>query len=322
MDYRNSPGNQDVSRPNHFGFNEYCLWQLNRSQSDGERYANPLITQNGKDLPRDKEKYGPDIFSDYICEFITRNASNPFFVYYPMVLVHDPFVPTPDSHQWITPEQRYEKDTAYFADMVAYADKIIGRVINKLKEAGVWENTILIFTGDNGTNTSIVTKTLLGNIKGGKGYTINTGNHVPMIITWPEKIKKSKVSQSIIDFADILPTLADVAGIKPTSYSTDGKSFLSILNKYKKINQNEVFIHYTPRWKKFEHNRWVMNGEYKLYRDERFYNTLIDPDEKNPLSILTQKEQKIRKKFDSILQLKENKFPFDWNDKAFNQVGN
>lgn len=321
---RNNPGNQDVSRPNHFGFNEYCLWQLNHSQSDGERYANPLITQNGKDLPRDREKYGPDIFSDYVCEFISRNADNPnpFFVYYPMVLVHDPFVPTPDSPQWKTPERRYEKDTAYFADMVAYVDKIVGHVINKLKEAGVWENTIFIFTGDNGTLPSIISNTIEGRITGGKGKTINTGNHVPMIITWPEKIKKGKVSQSIIDFADILPTLADAAGIKPSSYSTDGKSFLSILNRNKKIKQNEVFIHYTPRWGKFEHNRWVMNGEYKLYRDERFYNTLTDPDEKNSLSILTQKEQKIRKKFDLILQLKENEFPFNWNDKAFNPVGN
>jgi len=50
---RDNPGNQDVTRPYHFGFDEYCLWQLNRKRSEGERFANPLITQNGEDLPRD-----------------------------------------------------------------------------------------------------------------------------------------------------------------------------------------------------------------------------------------------------------------------------
>ncbi len=94
---RNNPGNQDVNRPFHFGFDEYCLWQLHHQKKDGERYADPLITQNGKDLPRKSDLYGPQIFADYICDFIDRKSDKPFFVYYPMVLVHDPFVPTPDS---------------------------------------------------------------------------------------------------------------------------------------------------------------------------------------------------------------------------------
>jgi len=321
--FYNLPGNQDIDRPNHFGFDEYCLWQLNQPKQNGERYANPLIIQNGKKLEGLENSYGPDIFSNFVCDYIERNSDKPFLIYYPMVLVHDPFVPTPDSPEWNDPSQRYKNNNRHFKEMVEYADKLVGKVESKLKEKGLFENTIFIFTGDNGTNQSIISNTIEGKIAGGKGKTINTGNHVPMIITWPEKIKKGKVSHNIIDFADILPTLADAAGIKPSSYSTDGKSFLSIINGNKKITQNEIFIHYTPRWGKFEHNRWVMNGEYKLYRDGRFYNTLIDPDEKDPLSILTQKEQKIREKFDLILQLKENEFPFNWNDKAFNPpIGN
>ncbi len=92
---RNNPGNQDVSRPYNFGFYEYCLWQLHNTRAKGERYANPLITQNGEDLPRDKDAYGPDVFSNYINDFIDRNVNEKFFIYYPMVLPHDPFVPTP-----------------------------------------------------------------------------------------------------------------------------------------------------------------------------------------------------------------------------------
>ncbi len=180
---RNNPNNQDLNRPHHFGFDEYCLWQLNHPKKHGERFANPLITQNGKDLPRNIDDYGPQVFADYILDFIDRKADQPFFVYYPMVLVHDPFVPTPDSPEWEEPSRRYEKDTAYFADMMEYTDKIIGQLETKLKEKGVWENTLFIFTADNGTHPTIISSTNYAKVKGGKGFTKNTGNHVPMVIS-------------------------------------------------------------------------------------------------------------------------------------------
>ena len=315
---RNNPGNQDVTRPNHFGFDEYCLWQLNRTRANGERYANPLITQNGKDLPRNEDGYGPQIISDFLQDFIDRSSANPFFIYYPMVLPHDPFVPTPNSPEWADKSRRYEHDTVYFDDMIAYVDKIIGQLEAKLKEKGVWANTLFIFTADNGTNRSVYSCTVHRNIRGAKGETINDGNHVPMIINWPEIIKSSRDFHGIIDFTDILPTLADVAGINPSSYYTDGKSFINVLNgDESRTNKNEVFIHYSPRWGRFGHNRWVMNGEYKLYRDGRFYNTVKDPLEKVQLSNYEEDEQKIKTKFEAILREKEIEFPFEWNGTEF-----
>ena len=315
---RNNPGNQDVTRPNHFGFDEYCLWQLNRTRANGERYANPLITQNGKDLPRNEDGYGPQIISDFLQDFIDRSSANPFFIYYPMVLPHDPFVPTPNSPEWADKSRRYEHDTVYFDDMIAYVDKIIGQLEAKLKEKGVWENTLFIFTADNGTNRSVYSSTIHRNIRGAKGETINDGNHVPMIINWPEKIKSSRDFHGIIDFTDILPTLADVAGINPSSYYTDGKSFINVLNgDESRTNKNEVFIHYSPRWGRFGHKRWLMNGEYKLYRDGRFYNTVKDPLEKVQLSNYEEDEQKIKTKFEAILREKEIEFPFEWNGTEF-----
>jgi arylsulfatase A len=318
--FHNYPGNQDVTRPNHFGFDEYCLWQLHhRRTPQDERYANPLLTQNGKDLPRNENGYGPQIISDFLQDFIDRNSENPFFIYYPMVLPHDPFVPTPDSPEWEDPTHRYEHDTIYFDDMIAYVDKIIGQIEAKLKVHGLWENTLFIFTADNGTHPSVLTHTNKGIIKGAKGSTLNTGNHVPMIVSWPEKIKRNKVFHGVIDFTDILPTIADAAGIDPASYFTDGKSFINVLEgDNKRINKNEVFIHYTPRWGRFIHDRWVMDGEYKLYQDGRFYNTLNDPDENSEKEILTVQEKGIKQKFEKILSQKENEFPFKWNDEEFN----
>ncbi len=316
--HHNYPGNQDVTRPYHFGFSEYCLWQLHHKRSEGERYANPLLTQNGKDLLRNPDAYGPQIISDYLSDFIERKAGQPFFIYYPMVLPHDPFVPTPDSPEWTDSSRRYESDTIYFAGMIAYVDKIIGQLESKLREVNVWENTLFIFTADNGTHPSVVSSTIKGNIRGAKGQSINTGNHVPMIILWPEKIKEGRVFKGVVDFSDILPTLADVAGIPPSEYFTDGKSFIDVINgENSRAEKVEIFIHYSPRWGRFQHNRWVMNEEYKLYRDGKFYNTLIDPLEKNPLSRYSKKEEKINKHFNLIIQEREKEIPYEQNDTVF-----
>jgi len=319
---RNNPGNQDTKRPHHFGFDEYCLWQLHHARSEGERYANPLITQNGRDLPGDENAYGPDIFADYISDFIARKSGNPFLVYYPMVLPHNPFVPTPDSPEWNDPEKRYEEDNKFFADMVEYIDKIVFRIENALKDNDAWENTILIFTSDNGTNQRIVSKTNQGDIIGGKGKTLNTGIHVPMIISWPKYIKQGKILLNPIDFADILPTLADAARIDPSTYSTDGISLFKVLTGTGSPVKNEIFMHYSKRWGSYErmsgHTRLVTNGIYKLYRNGEFYNTHNDPDEENPLPTLNEREQMIMEKYDAILRQKENEFPFSWNDKEFN----
>ena len=309
-------GWKDPDRPYAFGFDEYCLWQMNHEGKDGERYANPLITQNGKDLPRDENAYGPDIFSDYILDFIDRKAGKPFFIYYPMVLVHDPFVPTPDSPEWKDKSRRYEKDTTYFSDMVAYLDKDVGRIIKKLKDKKLFENTLFIFTGDNGTNVNIVSNTTKGKVKGGKGHSINTGNHVPLLVSWPSLIKKGSVCNQLVDFSDFLPTFAEAAGVSCNGYKVDGSSFMRLIRGEQR-EKDQVFIHYSPRWGKFESNRWVMNSEYKLYRDGRFFQTSTDTLEGKPLLQLSDRESRLKSQFQKILDERETEFPFEWNNTAF-----
>ncbi len=222
------PGNQDLNRPLELGFEEYCLWQLNNLKRKGERFANPLIVQNGKELPRNPDAYGPDIFVEYAMDFIERNRDEQFFLYYPMVLVHDPFVPTPDSKAWEDPDRRDEKDNVYFADMVAYTDKIVGMINNKLIDLGIDENTLLIFTGDNGTNTGLVSQLGDLKVKGGKGKTIDYGVHVPLIMKWHAKRKTPLIFEGIIDFSDFFATFADIVDDQSP---TDGLSFLDLFDE-------------------------------------------------------------------------------------------
>lgn len=273
----------DNTKPNRFGFDEYCLWQHTRTQKEGERYANPLIEQNGRILELNEDSYGPDIFSDYILEFMERNKEKPFFIYYPMVLVHNPFVPTPDSDDWDIKDLRYKNDTSYFKDMVSYTDKIVGKITAKLMELKLTENTIVIFTGDNGTNTSIYTNTGEGLIQGAKGNTIDAGLHVPLIVAWPGTARKGMVYTDLIEFSDFFPTLADIADKQADS---DGKSFYHVLIGKKHKPRNTAFVHYDPRWGESVNqyrNQFIMTTDYKLYQDGKFFNITNDLREKHPL---------------------------------------
>jgi arylsulfatase A len=181
-------------------------------------------------LESGKHDYGPDVFTNFILDFIDRNQEDPFLVYYPMVLTHDPFVPTPDSPEWQdTPNK---KDKRFFAHMVNYMDKLVGRIHHKLEELNLSEETILIFTADNGTHRSIRSATQTGVVLGGKGTTPNAGTHVPMIAYWKGKTPVGKVSSDLIDFSDMFPTFGEAMKVEhPNPSVLEGRSFLSSIER-------------------------------------------------------------------------------------------
>lgn len=300
------PTHNQTDNPNRLGFDEYCLWQMNRHRREGERFANPKITQNGKDLTGLEDKYGPDIFADYLLDFIDRKADKPFFAYYPMVLVHDPFVPTPDSEAWKDPTRRYEKDTAYFRDMVHYTDKIVGRIVQKLEEKNLLENTILIFTGDNGTHPTITSQLPQGPWQGAKGQTIDAGNHVPLVMSWPAKIKKGITYDGLIEFSDFFATFQDLANVSESNaLPHDGLSFLPLLSGKKQTERSHVFVHYDPMWGRFKEIRtkFARDKKYKLYQDGRFFDVPSDPLEKNAISEIemTNSQKQVREQLQAVL---------------------
>src|SRR5206468_1798661 len=88
--------------------------------------------------------YLPDVMHDFAVDFIRRNKHQPFFLYYPMSHMHAPIVPTPDSLPGADAKTLY-------ADNIAYMDKLVGRLIGELDNLNLRDNTVVIFTGDNGT---------------------------------------------------------------------------------------------------------------------------------------------------------------------------
>ncbi|MCT4591376.1 MAG: sulfatase-like hydrolase/transferase [Carboxylicivirga sp.] len=280
-------GSDDPKRPTKLGFDEFMLWHVTKDKKEKGgvphgRFCQPLINTNGVTKSYSKEEYGPDLFYNYAKGFIKKNKDNPFFLYYPMVLTHSPFVPTPDSPEWKDLKTRTKSDTAYFADMVKYADKIVGKIEQDLKDNGIYENTIIIFTGDNGCHNDIYTDTKNGVVRGGKWYPISSGIHVPMIASWPAKGVKAK-SNDLISFADFLPTFAEIVD---KEVETDGKSFLWALEGREGERNESVLITYDPHWGKGEKIRcyFALDGKYKLYHDGEFFNYQKDPLEKKDLS--------------------------------------
>ncbi len=295
--YHSAPGNQDASRPVKAGFDEYCLWQVTTGkggEKGGERFWSPPLEQNGKFLTKEDnhEKYGPDIMSDFLCDFMKRHKDEPFFVYYPAVLVHDPFVPTPDNlgdrprthGSNKAPKDKAAKKTNFVA-MVEYLDKIVGKIVKQVDDLGQLENTIILFTADNGTNVSLTSRWNGQAIKGGKGSTTDMGTHVPFVASWPGKSPKGLVSNDLIDFTDFYPTLAQAAGIKlGEDDPIDGVSFLPQLQGKKGTPRDWVFCHYQPYWGRFQGTQFARTQTHKLYPDGRFYKVPGDLKEETNLA--------------------------------------
>jgi len=266
------------SLPDRAGFDEHCLWQIMKR---GSRYKDPLMIRNGKPVEDFRGKYGPDMSCDYALDFIDRHKAGPFFLYFPMVLVHDPFVPTPDSEDWS--QKNHKNSTKYFTDMVSYMDKIAGRIVDKLEALGLREKTLFIFTGDNGTHRSIKSKMPDGIIQGDKGNTTDAGTRVPLIANWPGVIPAGKVCGDLVDFSDFMPTLAETAGTKiPADMKVDGQSFLPQLRGKRGNPREWIFCHYDPRWGKRPKRRFVRDKRWKFYANGDLYDVRADALEKNP----------------------------------------
>lgn len=252
---------RDKDSPQHFGFEQSCLWQhtrSGRSNEDGKnidrRFVNPQLEFNGVEKDFTNGEYGPQVCTDFICDFIDKNKKKPFLVYYPMILTHCPFDPTPDSTDW-DPKRlgstTYKGDRndpqRHFRDMVAYADKAVGQIVSQLEKSGVRDNTLIIFTGDNGTDTPIVTPWNGKKVVGGKGTMSDTGTRVPLIVNWPAGIRKAgRVVDDLVEFTDVFPTICEVTTAKlPKNHPGDGASIVPVLRNQADARRKDwIYIWY------------------------------------------------------------------------------
>lgn len=294
--------------PEQHGFDEACMWEKYEgfdgpveTDADGvlpgraARYWHPSIVRNGKPVPTTDSDYGPDIFVDFLLDFVQRNRKGPFLAYYPMCLVHGSWdfqakrrghLPTPkvDADGKKVPG----KVAGSLKGDVEYLDHLVGRIVKRVRELGLREKTVILFTSDNGTP-----------LYGKSRVDQERGPRVPMIVNAPGIVKARGAVDALIDFSDILPTLCDLGGAKPPKdYAIDGHSFAPILRGDDR-NQREWIFSYYAGYRMLRDKRWLLDGKGRFWdcgsrRDEKGYKDVTDS--KDP------QVQAARKRFAKILE--------------------
>ncbi len=222
----------------HFGVDPIASGQRKDLELPDSRYWYSSMVQNGKYVKVTENHFGPDQRVEFLQDFMERKAKKkePFIAYWPTVIPHGPYSTTPDAGEAMdielqkpdTSGMNREQKTKVLADyqrgqqrrfvnLIEYMDKLIGKLIAKAEELGIYENTYFIFCADNGTAVTA------------KDRGVERGVHVPFVVKGPGVVRRG-VTDELTDFADIAPTLLDMAGIgHPTDVSFDGKSQLPFL---------------------------------------------------------------------------------------------
>ncbi len=260
-------------KPDAWGFDETLLWD-DRHTTD--RYWDPNLYDNGekKSFPGG---YGPDVMQDAIFDFVDRvregDPGKPFFAYYASALPHMPMIHTPDSKSADIPVS--EK----YRDMVLYMDKQIGDLREQLEERDLVDNTLIIFTGDNGSIAQAKEVINGKQVLGGKAEMTDGGVRVPLICCWPGTITSGRKADHLVDFSDFFPTLLDIAGVeRPANVQLDGKSFAPLLREQDQGKREWVFYQIGKNYAVRDH-KWKLNQKGILFdmRQGIHIETPVDP---------------------------------------------
>lgn len=300
----------------HFGFDQACLWQNTRGKERkgtkfDSRFPNPQLEINGKEVDYNNGEYGPDVCAQFLCDFIETNKDKPFFVYYPMILTHCPFDATPDSDDWNAKSLGsksykgpgpYDLQKKHFRDMVQYADKLVGKIVNKLDSLGLRKNTLVIFTGDNGTDKPIKTNWSGQVIAGGKGSVANRGSRVPFIANWPGRIKVQVDKKELVEFSDIMPTLCEVTGADlPKDYPGDGVSLWPLLSGKGERKKENIYIWYKGKtWARTVDYGVLLDNKSNKFTYQKFKGHFTT--KKLSLVNTTEKEKNILKRLQTVIE--------------------
>ena len=297
--------------PSEMGFDQHLKYITYEGVKINQNYFwNPTdasilsrIFVNDKKITEPVE-YGPDYVLDFIQDFVTTESDKPFFVYYPMLLTHGPFQPTPDTEDKdFSEEKAYTNLVKYFPDNVKYMDKLVGQLISTVVEAGIAENTVILFLGDNGSPgiKAMVNGELRG---GGKTRFTDAGTHVPFLAYWKGKTPVGLAIDDLVDASDFYATIAELAGVPEMSEGRDGVSFAPQLLGQTGTKRDWAFCHYKGKPKPGETITgayWIRDKNWKLYYDGRLVNVANDYWENSPImpSEDTEMSRSIRRRLQS-----------------------
>jgi arylsulfatase A-like enzyme len=257
-------GYTQAFNPIHQGFDEYTGFV-----SGNIDYHSHIDQEGFKDWWKGKvlyneAGYATDLITKYGVDFIVKNnpkeTDKPFLLYLPHAAPHYPYQrQKSNSFREVGKRRVYnaKKDSipSVYKEMVEVMDNGVGEIVQTLKATGQYENTIFVFLSDNGASSNGNN----GNLRGFKGSPYEGGSRVPAIISYPDKIKKGQVNEQTVLTMDLLPTLLDFIGRKPSCKNIDGISVKDNLLHQVDLPERDLFF-------AFKDKSFVRSGQWKLIR--------------------------------------------------------
>ncbi|MBI5395512.1 MAG: sulfatase-like hydrolase/transferase [Verrucomicrobia bacterium] len=256
-----------------WGWDEFLRWD----KSKGERYWKPALNKNGQPVPVTDTNYAPDMFHEFVVDFIKRHRDGPFFVYYPTTLIHGPILRTPDSKEGAERKAKGKGkgDSALYTDNISYLDKVVGKLVAALDEMNLREKTLIVFTGDNG---SVPVGTINGRPVDGRKSQVNEGgSRVPLIANWKGVTPAGRVLKDLVGFSDFYATFSELAGAKlPEGVTLDSQSFAPQLRGNKGSPREWIYVQLGAKW-------YARNDGWKLTESGQFFDMSDAPFAQKPV---------------------------------------
>ena len=241
------------------------------------------------DKPTKEEGYVTDRFGDAAVKFIKENKAEPFYLFVSFTAPHSPNQPNKKDLDRIKHIEK--KGRMNYAGLIVSLDDNVGKILKAVKDNGIEDNTLVIFTNDNGGQTA--TGANNGKLQGKKGTLWEGGVRVPWAMRWPEKIKPGSVITDPVISLDILPTVIEMSGNKVSAgWKLDGRSFLPLMTNEKKSLPQRT-LHWRQhgskgsialregKWKLI-HNRKEAGAKPELYDISKDIGESNDLAAKNP----------------------------------------
>jgi arylsulfatase A-like enzyme len=246
-------------------------------------------------------EYLPDRLTAEAERFIEQRQDKPFFLYLPHYSVHIPMKAKPEliAKYLALPAPAQGQNNPIYAAMIESMDESIGRLMQKLEQLGLADDTVFIFTADNG-GLSVkegpdTPATDNAPLRGGKGYLYEGGLRVPLIVAWPKRIKAGRINRTPVYSPDLFATALEIAGVKNTT-GVDGLNLLPLLTERGSIKRDALYWHY-PHYSNQSINAGhydqpggaIRQGDYKLlefYQDDHveLYDLKHDLSERRDLA--------------------------------------
>lgn len=261
------------------------------------------IQQSGKHTWAD---YAPTRIANETLSFIEQNKDRPFFCYAAWTPPHGDYVIPEDP---VFSGKPWPEEIKNYAAMVALADRDVGRVMQKLKDLGIDDRTLVIFSSDNGANPEFIEPLgSTGGLRGHKRMLYEGGTRTPLIVRWPGKIQPGTTSDLLTAFVDFLPTAAELSGL-PAPKGIDGHSIVpTLLGKGQQTRHESLYFEiYEPYFQQA-----VRMGDWKGYRlgtkaPLELYDLKADPAEKQNIAAA---HPDIVRKIEAIMKAEHSPSPY------------